>query len=300
MRSDWIEDLLALLDTKGVADAARKRNVTQPTFSRRIQMLEDALGFDVIDRSVKPSGPSPIVLEHEAELRKLSRDMRGLVDAMRHTHSSGTRQLVIASQHAITTSLGPEIIKRLAEPGRTHIRLRSANLDECDTLLVTRQAALSLTYHIRSENAADLPSFLTQAVIGQETLIPVCSADHAPVLAAHLERGELRMIGYPSDVFLGAALARYILPTLRQSCEISVITETALSTAALQLAQSGLGIAWIPDALARPALTRGELVDLSATLGSIDMNLIARRWTVTSNAATLDAWRKLTGAKGHA
>ena len=196
MRTDWIEDLIALFDTGGVVDAAHKRNVTQPTFSRRIKVLEDMLGFDVIDRSVKPSGPSQVLRAHELDLRKLASEMRRLLEEMRQEHASGAQQLVIASQHAITTSLGAQIIKRLAEPGKSRIRLRSANLDECETLLVTRQAAISLTYRIQSDTAEDLPGFLSEACIGSETLVPVCSTDHARDLMWRFHQGELQIIGY--------------------------------------------------------------------------------------------------------
>lgn len=295
MRIDWIEDLVALLDSGGVADAARLRNVTQPAFSRRIKTLEEVLGIELIDRSVKPSGPSAVLRDRETELRKLAAEQRLLLSDMRQEQSTGLRQLVIASQHAITTSMGPQIINSVAEPSRTHIRLRSANRDECETLLIRRQAAISLTYRIKSEPATELASFLLEAVIGEETLIPVCGSRHADTLISGFHAGSLRIIGYPADVFLGAAVNRHILPQIEAISSISVVTETGLSTAALQLSQSGLGVAWVPAALANPDLARGELTNLENQLGWIGMDIVATRWATTSNAATLDAWMRLTG-----
>ena len=293
MRIDWIEDLVALLDSGGVADAARLRNVTQPAFSRRIKTLEEVLGIELIDRSVKPSGPSAVLRDRETELRKLAAEQRLLLSDMRQEQSTGLRQLVIASQHAITTSMGPQIINLVAEPSRTHIRLRSANRDECETLLIRRQAAISLTYRIKSEPATELASFLLEAVIGEETLIPVCGSRHADTLISGFHAGSLRIIGYPADVFLGAAVNRHILPQIEAISSISVVTETGLSTAALQLSQSGLGVAWVPAALANPDLARGELTNLENQLGWIGMDIVATRWATTSNAATLDAWMRL-------
>lgn len=294
MRIDWIEDLVALLDSGGVADAARLRNVTQPAFSRRIKVLEDVLGIELIDRSVKPSGPSSVLRDREADLRKLATEQRLLLSDMRQEQSTGLRQLVIASQHAITTSMGTRIINSVAEPSRTHIRLRSANRDECETLLIRRQAAISLTYRIKSEPVSELASFLAEAVIGEERLIPVCGALHSDDLMERFAAGVLRVIGYPVDVFLGAAVSRHILPALEGRCSVSVVTETGLSTAALQLSQSGLGIAWVPAALAHPDVSRGDLVNLEDTLGWIDMDIVAQRWATSSNAAMLDAWKRLT------
>lgn len=294
MRTDWLEDIVALLDSGGVADAAGLRNVTQPAFSRRIKVLEEILGIEVIDRSVKPSGPSSILRSRETELRKLATELRLLLADMRQEQTTGLQQLVIASQHAITTSLGTHIINSVAEPSRTHIRLRSGNRDECENMLIRRQAAISLTYRITSEPVPHLPSFLVEAVIGAETLIPVCSTAHARNLMTRFHSGSLQIIGYPADVFLGAALARHVLPGLTGKCQISVVTETGLSTAALQLAQSGLGVAWIPEALAAPAISRNEMTDLRKDLGGVDMQLVAHRWATTSNPATLAAWQRLT------
>lgn len=293
MRIDWLEDLVALLDSGGVADAARLRNVTQPAFSRRIKTLEEVLGLELIDRGVKPSGPSPILKDREAELRKLAAEQRLLLSDMRQEHSTGVRQLVIASQHAITTSMGPQIIASVAKPSRTHIRLRSANRDECETLLIRRQAAISLTYRIPSETQSEPPSFLVQAVIGSERLIPVFGKAFEKELSLQLARGELRMIGYPADVFLGAALNRYVLPLLSGQHSVSVVTETGLSTAALQLARSGLGVAWVPMALAAPDIDRGDLIPLEHQLGSVAMEIVAQRWATTGNLATLDTWTRL-------
>jgi DNA-binding transcriptional LysR family regulator len=296
MRIDWMEDLVALLDSGGVADAARLRNVTQPAFSRRIKVLEDVLGLQIIDRSVKPSGPSSVLRDHEPELRKLATEQRMILSKMRQEQKTGIRQIVIASQHAITTSLGTQIINLVAKPSKTHIRLRSANRDECETLLFRRQAEIALTYRIRAEPKVDQPSFLIEATIGSDTLIPVCGAAFAQGLMADADHGVLHVIGYPADVFLGAAMSRHILPTLEHSCQISVVTETGLSTAALQLAQSGLGVAWVPSTLARPALKRGELTDLQEELGGIELDLVAQCWANTANTATSEAWQRLIHA----
>ena len=296
MRTDWLEDLVALLDSGGVADAARLRNVTQPAFSRRIKVLEEVLGIELIDRSVKPSGPSAILRARETDLRKLAIDQRRLLADMRQEQATGIRQLVIASQHAITTAMGSKIVKAVAEPSRTHIRLRSANRDECETLLIRRQAAIALIYRLRREPAAALQSFLTEAVIGLDRLVPVCGAEHIDALMRGFGEGCLRIIGYPADVFLGATLARHVLPPLSGRCQISVVTETGLSNAALQLAQSGLGVAWVPESLAWPALVRGDLADLRDALDSIEMELVAQRWASASDPATIEAWHRLTTA----
>ena len=46
MDLDWLDDVLVLLEEGNMTRAARRRNITQPAFSRRIRGFEDWLGTD--------------------------------------------------------------------------------------------------------------------------------------------------------------------------------------------------------------------------------------------------------------
>lgn len=296
MRADWLEDVLALLNWGGVTEAAYNRNITQPAFSRRIKILEEVLGFNLIDRASKPSGPSPLLRHHEPELRRIAAELQRVLADMRQEQTSGARQLVIVCQHAISTSLGADIVRLLAEPNRVHVRLRSANYDECNAMLMSGKAAISITYEVRSDlrPMADRAAFVLSSTIGSDTLLPVCAANEA---ADHMRRyrdGELRVVGYPSDSFLGGILSQHAFSRLSQTCNIGVVAEAGLTNAVMQLCMSGIATAWLPKALVHPALLRGELVDLSGTLGAIEMELIASRWSSELNALAKDAWNRLT------
>lgn len=45
LETKWLEDFSTLATTRSFSQAAEKRFVTQPAFSRRIRSLEDALGL---------------------------------------------------------------------------------------------------------------------------------------------------------------------------------------------------------------------------------------------------------------
>ena len=47
MELKWLDDYLALIETGSLSAAAEKRHVSQPAFSRRIQMLESWLGVSL-------------------------------------------------------------------------------------------------------------------------------------------------------------------------------------------------------------------------------------------------------------
>lgn len=58
MELKWLEDLVALAESASLTEAAERRNVTQPAFTRRIKVIERWLGTEVFDRSRKPARPS--------------------------------------------------------------------------------------------------------------------------------------------------------------------------------------------------------------------------------------------------
>ena len=190
---------------------------------------------------------------------------------------SGSQLIVIACQHAITTSLGPGIVKLAAQIGKTHVRLRSANRDACEALLLTRQADFSITYRIASDAAARSEALTDKVVIAAEKLIPVFRAERANEALWRFHNGDLDVIAYPSDVFLGMSMARHIVPTIESRCRLNVVAETALTSAALQLASAGIGVAWVPLALARDDLRYGRVRDLSEHLESLDMQIVVER-----------------------
>ena len=54
LESKWLEDFSALAATRSFSQAAERRFVTQPAFSRRIRSLESALGLTLVNRSRTP------------------------------------------------------------------------------------------------------------------------------------------------------------------------------------------------------------------------------------------------------
>jgi len=71
MELKWLDDYIALLETGSFSAAAERRHVSQPAFSRRIQMLEDWLGVTLIDRTRKPLQFTPVAKDNQLAFRSL-------------------------------------------------------------------------------------------------------------------------------------------------------------------------------------------------------------------------------------
>jgi DNA-binding transcriptional LysR family regulator len=290
MRLEWIEDILAVADAGSIQRAAERRRLTQPAFSRRLRAIEAAIGAPLFDRSTRPARLLPHAQAQVERMRDAAAGLRALGDALRDEGQGGRGKLVIASQHAITTAHMPGLIERLA-PLDLDIRLRSANRDECLALLFTREADIAVVYDVEEGAPLAGREFLDLAEIGDERLIPVFDARATDRLDAAFAAGELSVIAYPPEVFLGAVQRSLIFPQLARMCRLRPCLETALTPAALQCALSGIGVAWTPATLAQPHVASGALADLSASMPVAEMRLTLARIAGAAGAAA--AWRQI-------
>lgn len=299
MRLDWLDDVLAVLDTGALNKAAERRLVTQPAFSRRIKAIEDLLGIALVDRRRKPVQPSAALRDQQNRIRELAGEVRALVADLRREGRQTQNRIVIASQHAITTSTAPSIVKRLTETTDISVRLRSVNRDECTALLLAKQADITLTYRSLNEGAPVGEDYIDVVPLGYEEFVPVFAATAVDALVDRFRQGVLPIVAYPADVFLGSILNGEILPQIRAHTIVRSVAETALTLAALQLARAGIGLAWVPRSLAVDALSDGSLNELSSKLPSTKLLLVASRLVGQKSAVEELVWDTIQTELSH-
>jgi LysR family transcriptional regulator, hypochlorite-specific transcription factor HypT len=278
MRLEWLEDVLAVAETGSFQEAADRRRLTQSAFSRRIQHIEEQIGVELFDRTRKPVQLLPTTADQRDQIARLANDLRQLVADLRRGERMAANRIAIASQHALTTSLTPLIVRAIhARHEATHIRLRSANLDECFSLLLSRQVDIAIVYRLPGEDHPISQSFVETVEIGTDRLIPVFAASLTGDLNESIAAGQLPFISFPPDVFLGRVLDRVILPRVHHLTRPIPKAETALTLAALELAAVGVGVAWVPVSLARKRIAEGSLHDLSSELPSCQLDVTSVR-----------------------
>lgn len=294
MRLEWLEDILAIAETGSFSGAAERRRLTQSAFSRRVQQIEDYVGVELFDRGHKPIRLRPTTLAQSEQILQLASALRQLQVDLRRGERMASNKVVVACQHSLTTVQIPAILQRapLARED-IHVRLRSANLDECHGLLLSRQADVAIVYRLPDEPNDLSADFLEVTTIGTDRLLPVFRSDLPMRGDAPPEERDLPCIAYPADVFFGTVIERKILPVMPLGLHPTPRVETALTLAALEMAAAGVGVAWVPESLARDDLTKGRLVDLSARLPVCDLQIVAMRLQgVPSHAGTV-FWSQL-------
>lgn len=290
MRLEWLEDILAVSETGSLADAAERRHLSPSAFSRRIQLIEEQVGVELFDRSRKPVQLHPTAADHRDRIAELAAGLRQLRDDLRKGARLSRNRLVLASQHALTTALTPGLIRGIRERHpEAHVRLRSANLDECFGLLLAGQADIALVYRVPGEEHPIKADFIETVEIGRDRLAPV-RAKHSNTDDAR----EMSIIAYPVDVYFGRVMLRHVLPGLAEGRSIAPRVETALTLAALELAAEGIGVAWVPATLARMAVAEGRIADLSDRLPGCDLAVTAVRLAGQASGICAAVWDHLT------
>lgn len=294
MRLEWLEDILAVAETGSLSEAAERRRLTQSAFSRRIQHIEEYIGVELFDRTRKPVHLRPTTEDQRHQIAKLASDLRQLVTDLRRGDRKASNRIVIASQHALTTAVTPSILEGIQNRDEDiYVRLRSANLDECFAMLLSRQADIAIVRRLPGEDHPMSADYIETMTIGTDRLVPVFAAKSIAVLDGRFASGELPYIAYPGEVFLGQAMERMILPRIRRLAQMIPKAETALTLAAIEMAAVGVAVAWVPASLADQRIKDGTLLDLSATLPSCQLDITAVRLIGTSGPIEMSIWVNL-------
>ena len=268
MKLEWIEDILAVLETGSFMAAAERRYLTPSAFTRRIRTMEAALGCELFDRGRKPITLLPHVQNLEVEMRDAARRFRELRLRLSDANAQSANRLIFGCQHALTTTVSPSLVRQLGADQQTELRVRSGTRSECHQMLLRQEVDFGLIYET-PEDALQFDEALFEKLrFGTDALIPVANLRDYPALRQALEAQTLPMITYPADIYLGEVLRVHILPALPRIYTTRNVAEAGLTPAVLQFLRQGLGVGWLPRTVAQEALSRGDLTDLSELLPS--------------------------------
>jgi len=302
MRLEWIEDILAVLKTGSLVQAAEERHRTQSAFSRRIAALEAYLGTELFDRSAKPLRPLPAVLAQEAEMRELSTRLRLLQQALGPGAEASRRRVTIAGSHSLATTQAPRLVEDIHARFGVSVVVQSANRDQAILSLLSGEADFALFFQSAEGNEVLSRLDVDVAPIGEDLLQPVAgtglwqSMQRNTGAAPHLS---YPVITYPDEVFFGRLINQRLLPQLMEELPLDLVASTPLSHAVLQLVLQGTGIGWLPHSLIAGQLSQGLLQQMPAPFPSIPLQLVLVRMAKNQRQETSEIWDYLMTQLSH-
>ena len=254
----------AVVRAGGMRRASEELHVTQPAISARMRLLEGELGvelFERIGRGVRASKAGLLLLEEiphilaaEAALRERLDEFRGLKQG----------SLQIASIDAVSIYVLPEIYLqfREAHPG---IDLRVQVTDSSHVLHAVRELEAEVGFLALPANPSQLredPDLEFRAIF-EDVMVCVAAPDHP--LAKRRKVSLQDVASSPLVLYDRTSTTRAILNTVfeRAGVQPNVAMETASPEAMKRLAQVGMGIAILPEALVQADVRAGTLARIA-------------------------------------
>lgn len=263
MQIKWIEDFLTLTDAHAFSRAAERHNVSQPTFSRHIQALEEWLGVELIDRrmqGVHLTSAGRIFRGFAADLLRRTYDMRNVLRGQ----SPGIAETVrFAVAHTLSLTYFPHWLSTLKMAlGNLVARVSAVNVAEGASALTEGGADLLLNYHHPQLPALLAPERFQHLVLATDRMLP-CSAPNRDGRPRHRLPGRvdapLALLAYSSGTYL-AHTVEMILLNANERCHFERSFDTHMSEALKAMVVEGHGLGWLPESCVSKELAEKRLV----------------------------------------
>ncbi|WP_447755071.1 LysR substrate-binding domain-containing protein [Pseudomonas nicosulfuronedens] len=297
LETKWLEDFSTLATTRSFSQAAEKRFVTQPAFSRRIRSLEDALGLILVNRQ-----RTPIELTEAGQLflvtaRAVVEQLGQVVRHLHHLEGGQGEVLQFAAAHSLALGFFPPWIARLRSEGlNIASRLVATNVGEAVHLLREGGCDLMMAFYDPDAALQMDPEVFPSLHLGRTEMLPVCAVNSAGVPLYDLDSGQsVPLLAYSAGTFLG----RGVNLLLRQrNLRYTTVYETAMADSLKSMALQGIGVAWVPRLSMESELARGELALCGGPQWIVPQEIRLYRCALVRKAQIRLLWRKLEGGLG--
>jgi len=257
--------LVALDDTRNVHQAADAINVAQPSASRMLGDIEEALGFLLFERNARGMQPTPLGVVTLGYARRALAELTRFADDLEVKRKGGHGQLTVgAIMGAAPDLLAMAVATLKTERPLLNVCILGETSDQVVQLLHRREIDLALgrlTHPLQHNDFSFEP-------LANETLLLVVRAVHPLATRAALSLPEVigwpwvaQPITSPARVLFEEELARAGLTTPAN------LTECASIFATLQLLENYDAVAMLPESVVRDHMRGKLLVALPVEIG---------------------------------
>ncbi len=265
MKTEWLEDFLALTEEGNFSRAAHRRNQAQPAFSRRIKSLEDWAGSALFDRDQQP-----ILLTEAGRLlrpmaEEVSRTVRQNEENLRQL-ARGAKTLRFSATHTLSILFFPEwfhSVQEEPEESSVNLSLEANHMDTCAQSISEGTCHFMMCF---THDDADLrfdQSRHDSKLVGQDTLVPVSAPDRMGNPSHRLPGTRKKSVRYLA--YSNASALRQIVEAMLTRRNLStdalrISVESPVAGALKSMAEENQGVAWIPQMRIRKTESKKPLV----------------------------------------
>ena len=201
----WLYDVIALEESRSFTLAAKARNISQSSFSRRIQSLEASLGFSIFDRSA-----NPLQLTNRGKIfvgyaRNMLDDMDFQISRIKGLNNT-TQKIRIDAAPSLSVLLLPEIIAGYTDRKNKTFHVESINVNDAVFNLKEGKSDFILSFY--NEELMNYP-FINHKIFDSALhLVSPCDKHGRPLFNLH--RGVLPLMKYANDSYMGRQVNQVI------------------------------------------------------------------------------------------
>lgn len=301
MEIRWLEDFIALAKTRHFSRAADDQNVTQPTFSRRIKLLEDEMKVTLIDRNTLPLSLTPAgeVFLQSAEL--ITRQLKDAKSKCLEIRQQEESQISFVTTQTLFLTFYKEWIEPFCQELNIDmdVNMKSSSWigtefinalteQKCDLMLCFWHPAINFIRDLDSENYEYL-------LIASETLIPYSAKDekgNAKYQLPGTKRKPIPFINYTESSFLQPVIQHH-LQRQRQVAQVQMLSENLHSVSVKAMVKEGFGIGWLPQRLMADNLEYGKVALAGEEQWHIPLEIRLYKSRFNQSSNVMELWQQL-------
>lgn len=266
MEIRWLEDFLALARTRHFSRAAEMQHVSQPTFSRRIKFLEEAMDATLVNRQTLPLSLTPageVFLELCERVTREVRDSRERITAL---EAEASARISVGSTQGLFSHFYQSWATQAGIAERLQLNLKATNWigeqflealegGECDLVLCYWHPDLPWGDRLTDDR-------FEWMVLARENLVPVSVATEQGtprfVLPGSSEQ-PVPLIAYHTRGFLQSAIEGHLVRQ-KMTASLLPLNENTQSASVKALVKQGFGLGWLPQRMTEKSEQFGRLV----------------------------------------
>ncbi|HEX4152524.1 MAG TPA: LysR family transcriptional regulator [Steroidobacteraceae bacterium] len=278
----WLEDFLAIANTRSFKKAAETRNVSQSGLSRRVQSLEQWAGAALVDRN---AGPLELT-EAGRDLLPIATTVVSSLAQLRHRIADRVNQdkklLRLTAPHILSATFFPDWLPRISQlGGSSEIVVVSQNLLNCfealdrgDVHFVVCLSDQERTMFKRIPEPLRADPELI-AKVGDDRLIPVSMTNKDGTPRFKVTEKGTPLLQYTPECSLGWSVEDILVG--RPELQLRKLTTNPFADGLRLMVASGVGVAWLPESLVTRELNSGTMVRAGEAVYDVPLDVLVIR-----------------------
>ena len=256
----WFYDVIALEEYRSFTLAAQTRNISQSSFSRRIQALESALGFNIIERGINP-------LQFTARGKTFVGYARNMLDDMdfqigRIKGRDNVKQSIrIDAAPSLSVILLPQIISDYADSAEKIFFVESINVNDAVFNLKEGKSDFILSFY--NEELMNYPFINHKVMDSALHLVTPCNEQGKPLFSLNSEES-LPLMKYANNSYMGRQVNQVV--DQQPGIPFRLVFVSTMSELLKRMILNGKGVGWLPEFSIQQELESGKLAIMDESL----------------------------------